>query len=108
MINMKLNLPDGTTGFYNDQNEFVATGSRMGRPDVLPEDINQPVKLRLEKLKWVSGGYDQFGAYWGRSKFDHIFCAWNSEGIRVFVRDSCREYAKQIVRAKLPKALFYR
>ena len=60
----KLQLPRGTTGFWNDKNEWFCTGSQMGRRDVLPASTHP--KLRLERLRFVDGCYDRAGAYWGR------------------------------------------
>ena len=68
----------------------------MGRADRLPANLNAPCKLHFTQLKWVDGDYDQGGAYWGRTKGDHIFCAWgNVEGVevRMFVRAFRREDA---------------
>ena len=81
----------------------------MGRANILPENINAPIKLRLERLNMVDGDYDQGGAYWGHSYGgSEMFCAWNDSGVRVFIRDWNREAAKQGVLKCLPKAKFYR
>jgi len=81
-------------------------GAQMGRRNILPNDINAPIKLRMERLKWVDGDYDQWGAYWGRSETD-VYCAWNEE-VQVFVRATIRSSAKLSVRDILPNATFYR
>jgi len=99
------------TGFTNEAGQFVATGSAMGRRDTLPDDAAAPCKLRMERLRWVDGDYDQFGAYWGNSGGTSIYCAHGDAGevsARVFVRASSREEAKTKVRQTLPNAAFYR
>lgn len=96
----------------------------MGRRNVLLADLGNiyvgaaaKVKLRMEKLRWVSGDYDQWGAYWGGGPqrdaegnyyWEHIYCAWNESGLRVFVRARSRDAAKLLVLEDLPGATFYR
>ena len=81
----------------------------MGRSNVLPDNPQEPIKLRLTKLQWVDGDYDQWGAYWGHGNGDtDVYCAWNNAGVRIFVRGWHRESAKQGVWKVLPKAKFYR
>lgn len=88
-------------------------GADMGRPNVLPADLNAPCKLHFKQLKWVDGDYDEGGAYWGRTKGDHIFCAWGDVGevaVRIFVRAFRREdamYGVNGVLKILPNARFY-
>jgi hypothetical protein len=85
-------------------------GAQVGRPDVLPTNLNDPIKLRVEKLRWVDGDYDRFGAYWGGGNGTDIYCAWGEEGdhqVLVFVRAATRVGAKHLVLQKLPKASFY-
>jgi len=93
---MKLTLPNGSS----------ARGAQMGRRNILPDDVNKPIKLRMEKLRWVDGDYDSFGAYWGNSG-DNVYCAW-MDNVRVFVRATNRETAKEEVRDLLPNATFFR
>lgn len=96
---MKLTLPNGCSKY----------GSQMGRRNTFPEDTNKAIKLRMEKLRWVDGDYDKWGAYWGGSNKDNIFCAWNDEkGVFVFVRSGDRATAKQLVCNILPNATFFR
>lgn len=104
----KLSLPSGTTGFFNDQNVWTPTGSQMGRRNTLPDDRNVSPKLRLVRLRWVSGDYDQWGAYWGRNGCNHVYCAWGPTDVQIFVRGITRTEAKDKVRELLPKAKFYR
>lgn len=106
MSKAKLKLPSGTTGFTNDQGRWICTGSQMGRRNQLPENRNEPVKLRMERLRFVGGDYDTAGAYFGGPA--NVHCAWNSDGVRVFVRANSRDQAKNKVREQLPNAKFYR
>lgn len=104
-----LKLPSGVTGFFNDSNEWVATGSQMGRRNELPEDTNEPVKLRMERLQFVDGDYDKWGAYWGANGCNHVYCAWGDgekTQVRVFVRSITRDEAKILIREILPNATF--
>lgn len=91
-------------------------GAQMGRRIILPDNDRIPVKLQMEKLKWVDGDYDQFGAYWGNGSEDNVYCAWGEfsrsgysfQPVRVFVRAKSRIEAKELVREQLPNCLFYR
>ena len=101
-------LPSGVTGFFNDQNEWVATGSQMGRRDVIPDDRRQPAKLSMIRLDFVGGDYDKGGAYWGSGL--PIYWAQGDCGeivAQVFVRASNRTEAKSKVRETLPNAKFF-
>lgn len=85
-------------------------GAAMGRLDSISEP-HFPVKFHLVKLRWVSGDYDQGGAYWGNSGGTSIFHAWgDAEEFEqeMFVRASTREMAKEMIRQKFPRAKFYR
>ncbi len=99
-------------------------GARYGRPNILPANENQDIKLRMEKLRWVDGDYDQFGAYWGRTSGKNIFCAYSEEKVmwrsnwdssiqsevrrvEIFVAAPNRAEAKKEIRSILPKARFY-
>ena len=108
---MKLTLPSGATGFFNDKNEWQCTGSQMGRIDILPEFPNLKNRLRLERVHMVDSAYDFAGAYWGVStKGQHLYCAWHTEetGVRIFVWAYTRDEAKQLVLNKVPGAVFFR
>lgn len=105
----RLKLPSGTTGFNDDTGKWVCTGSQMGRRDALPDNRNEPCKLHLERLRFIDGCYDQWGAYWGSPA--NLYCAWGDAGeiqAFVFVRASSRHEAKEKVLMKLPSAKFYR
>lgn len=104
-----LKLESGIDYFTDDNGKRICTGSQMGRPNVLPENTQALIKLRLTKLRWVDGDYDEKGAYWGHGVGDtDVFCAWNEDGVRVFTRGWHRESAKQGVWKVLPKATFFR
>lgn len=83
-------------------------GSSMGRRNEVPSDYNGE-KLRLIRLPFVDGCYDQWGAYWGSPA--NIWCAWGyseSEIVRVFVRGNDRRAAQVAVLEALPLARFCR
>lgn len=86
-------------------------GAQMGRANKLPIDPNAPIKLRMERLRWVGGDYDQWGAYWGHGSGSDVYCAWGEDDevqVRVFVRGHSRLAARRLVRQVLPAATFYR
>jgi len=101
---MKLTLPKGTTGFTNDAGQWIATGSQMGRQDTLPPSTHP--KLRLQRLPFVDGAYDRWGAYWGSPA--NVWLAWDNEGTRLFRRATSRLIAKGKILAEYPQAKFYR
>lgn len=118
---MKLVLPSGTTGFFNEHNEWVCTGSQMGRRNVLPDDPGKPCKLHLQRLRLRDGAcYDSGGAYWGQPNnmwiaftCHHVHSPVQMEtqlipSLQVYVRADNRLTAKQLVRKQLPNAKFYR
>ena len=92
----KLVLPNGSSKY----------GAQMGRANVLPHDCAGPIKLQMQKLKWVNGDYDEKGCYWGGGSGDNIYCAWNDDA-RVFVRAFTRQQAKCEVWCFFPHARFY-
>jgi len=97
---------DGSTGFTDYNGRRICTGSQMGRSNSLPDDINEPVELRLERLNWVDGDYDEGGAYWGQStKGEWIFCAHNDDGVEVYVRGTTMQHAADAVEVMLPGAV---
>lgn len=109
----KLKLSDGASYFWNDKNERVCNGSQMGRKNILPDNPTLPIKLRLVRLKWVDGDYDEGGAYWGNSNGTHIYWATGCRvddafSSEVFVRATNRENAKREVKQLIPGAVFYR
>ncbi len=85
----KLKLSNGSSRY----------GAQMGRRNVIPDNLplppDKPLKMRLERLRWVDGAYDQFGAYWGMGT--HVWCAWYAgarcDRVEVFVRAVSRSEA---------------
>ncbi len=98
-------LHNGSTYCTNADGQRICTGSQMGRRNCLPEDPAQPQKLRMERLRFVDGCYDQGGAYWGAP--ENLWCAYNGEA-EVYVRAGSRAEAKAKVRTVIPNARFYR
>lgn len=78
----------------------------MGRCNDLPEDTKAPCKLRLIRLRWYDGDYDQGGAYWGNSRDGSAIYWAFSLGVMVWVRAKSRSEAKAMVREDLPNAKF--
>ena len=87
-------------------------GAPMGRRTYLPVDRNKPVKLQLNRLRWVDGDYDEGGAYWGHTPGTAIYYAKGTtdddQTVAIFVRATSRDDAKRQVRLKLPAVKFYR
>lgn len=109
-----MKLPSGSTGFTDDSGRWVCTGSMMGRRDTLPENKQATGKLRLVRLKWRGGDYDEGGAYWGNPG-DGSAIYWakgDLEGeeftTELFQRAKSRVEVKAIIRKTLPNVSFYR
>lgn len=82
-------------------------GAPMGRPDNLPDNPHAPVSLHLERLRMVDGDYDEGGAYWGGpGPAGAMYCAWNEQGVRVYLRAINLELAKRMVARVLTNASF--
>ena len=84
-------------------------GAPMGRRSVLPANLDEPVKLRLVKLRFVGGDYDEGGAYWGSG--DPIYFAKGDVAevvVEMYTRAATREKAKEKIRVVLPNATFFR
>ena len=95
---MKLILPKACNMF----------GASMGRLTRLPQDVNAPIKLHMEKLNWIDLDYDKSGAYWGYTPETNMYCAWSEfEPVQVFVRASSRRDAKCLVRQLVTSARFF-
>ena len=104
-----LKLPSGLTYCTTISGRSVCTGSQMGRRNELPKDTNEPIELRMERLQFVDGDYDKWGAYWGANGCNHVYCAWGEceeTQVRVFVRAQDRVMAKARVLEILPNATF--
>jgi hypothetical protein len=88
-------------------------GAPMGRRNNIPSDMSTLGKLRLERLKWVDGDYDQGGAYFGNTGKDYIYWAYgetDTEQVDIFVRAVSRVEAKAriIFYHNLSKINFFR
>ena len=85
---------------------YSERGADMGRRSHYPYDFKKPIKLRLERIRLDSGGYDNGGAYWGTGI--PLYMASAEEDIRFFLRADNREVAKLKIRADYPNVTFYR
>ena len=109
---MKLpKLSSGITGFYNENNEFVATGAAMGRISSRSLPCTPGAKFSVTKMKLDSGGYDKGGAYWGIG--GPLYRAYSEEGNgeetqECFIRAENRNAAKRYVASRFIGAKFYR
>ncbi len=78
-------------------------GAPMGRRSAPLADLAGQ-KVRLQRVRFVSGDYDQGGAYWGGApEAGPLYCAWNENGA-AYRRARSRDEAKQ----KFPGLYFYR
>jgi hypothetical protein len=103
---MKIKLPNGLNYGFDANGNKVCTGSKMGRQDTMPPEGFTHPKLRLERLKFTDGCYDNGGAYWGSP--ENLYCAWDNDGTRIFRRANSRAEAKKAVKEIIPCAHFYR
>jgi hypothetical protein len=94
---MRAKLPEVSSRF----------GAPMGRKNTFPSNRAIAIKLRLIRLRWVDGDYDEGGAYWGNPGRSFIYWAFGGE-TSVFVRAGKRAEAKGKVLGQLPNARFYR
>lgn len=101
---MKLSLPSGATYGIGPDGQRICTGSQMGRRDVLPASTHP--KLRLQRLPFVDGCYDRWGAHWGSPA--NVWLAWDSEGTQLFRRGNSRDEVKATIKSAYPMATFYR
>ena len=107
----KLQLPNGLTYCTLDDGTKRCTGAGMGRRNSLYPYMNSDIKLRLQLLPLVAGGYDQWGAYWGsRPAIGKMYVAWNDAlNTYIFVREWSRTDAKKTIRNTFYRnARFYR
>lgn len=100
---------NGSTGFYNDANKWVFTGSMMGRPNTIHpgDDLDKP--FRLWRVPINNGGYDAGGAYWGVPA--NLYCSWGeskTEQVHCFVRAWSRQEAKRKINTYYPNVKFIR
>lgn len=79
-------------------------GAPMGRRSY---PLGLPNKLRLERVRLDSGGYDNGGAYWGHGDPLYMASGADGEGPEYF-RAKSRDDAKAILRNDHPDVKFYR
>lgn len=117
---MKTNLPPLSNGLRygsGPDGKRVCLGACMGRSNTLPPTPKTDApKLRLVRLKWVDGDYDEGGAYWGNTRGTWIYRAvavlpvdaqkWFGH-VEIFVRATGRTHAKIFVREIVPNATFF-
>lgn len=106
---MKKKLSSGTMYGYDSNGNKICTGSQMGRRNFLPQDLNTPIKLEVQRLKWVDGDYDEGGAYWGGGNGDTIFFFHgedSEEQIELYVRAKSMKQATEKMKEILPNATF--
>ena len=99
-INAKLKADNATT----------RRGAQLGRRDWgLIEHRERPMKMHLQRVKFVDGDYDLGGAYWGGHPSEPLFCAWaEAVDARVFVRAKDRSHAKREIKKHFVNAKFFR
>jgi hypothetical protein len=109
----KLKLPNGLQYGHGPDGRRVCLGAKMGRYNLIPDDLGAPCKLRLVKLAINSGGYDEGGAYWGHaSNGTRVYWAHRTPDlelseINVFVWAPHRTEARDLVTLLIPNARFY-
>lgn len=70
---------------------------------------DETVKCTLQKIRLNGGGYDRSGSYWGIGAPLYWCCPDTPfPEAEFFLRARDREHAKAVVRARWPKATFYR
>lgn len=80
-------------------------GAPMGRAEALPEDLSEPIKVSLARVRIDRGGYDSGGAYWGLGA--PLYRATSDDdAVDLFVRGASKELAQQLVLNKVPGAYF--
>jgi hypothetical protein len=81
-------------------------GAPMGRPSRY-EPIDG--KVRLFRVLFYDGDYDDGGAYWGGAPAPPLYCAQDDDGkVQLFVRAPCRAVAKERLLRSHPDLRFYR
>lgn len=105
-------LSSGTRGFYDGNNNFVPTGSMMGRSDKFPGDDASGADwppLHVRKMKMVDYAYDNGGAYWGGGdpRIGWMYIAYDKKNtINLFTRAIDRRTAIINFLIAHPKAKF--
>ena len=107
-------LSDGMDYGTGANGERICCGAQMGRPNRIPSDNKQPIKMTLRHLPFIDGDYDTGGAYWGSPanlyravSVDVVAFGDSLQLVECFVRANSRKEAKANVRALLPNAKFY-
>lgn len=112
-------LSSGLTGFWNEQKEWVCTGSQMGRRDsdldrTESEEDPHPWFVHLQRMETSPcGAYDNGGAYWGCGdrKIGFMYIAFNRPSdkgvptIRLFQRAIDRRSAMMQLHHRYPGKL---
>lgn len=75
----------------------------MGRASVFSPDFSG--RLRCQRVRIDSGGYDRGGAYWGHG-VQALYCAW-ADGVEFYTRARNRHAARAHVLAMMPQAKFF-
>lgn len=93
-------------------------GADMGRRSIYPRDLSLPFKFSLREVRLDTGGYDNGGAYWGRSnsrlylaEADYYYKEEDScvaEFPKIFFRAENRKEAKKSLQNSYPNCRFYR
>lgn len=70
---------------------------------------DEKVKCTLQRVRLNAGGYDRAGSYWGIGNplywVEPETAGFPEQGYSFRARD--RDHAKEVVRARWPKATFY-
>jgi len=80
----------------------------MGRDETRRSELpDEPTKVRLERVRINSQGYDPGGAYWGTG--EPLWVAHNADAyVELFTRAPDRSAAKARIAERFPLARFYR
>lgn len=99
MPKYRLQLEDGSSKY----------GADMGRTETMPADRASAPLLHVTRVRFVAGGYDYAGSYWGIP--ENVYCAETDDNqpeyVRLFLRANNAHDAQAKIRAKLPNARFY-
>lgn len=92
-----------------ERNVSSMYGAPMGRRS---DKLDGVGRVRLQRVPFVDGDYDQGGAYWGGGAGTQpLFCAWGeteTEQVERYLRARDREDAKAKLLAEYPELKFYR
>jgi hypothetical protein len=84
-------------------------GAALGRGPEIRADADFDGKVTLRRIR-LHGDYDSLGTYWGQGEPLYWYVAVGEEGYELEgeLRAGSRDDAKAAIRAKYPKARFYR